>query len=522
MKRSRNQAGQRRGPTAGTLLLGLALLPLPAQAAEPALPLAPDAVLAVATPAAANAPAPAAPITPAKPKRQLLLSGSYRLRQEVWDWFGSGDQGRYNYTGSLLRYGATYTTPKHDFSLELEQPTLLGLPDDATLGAPFGQLGQGASYKDANGSQEASLFIKQAYWRFKGLGAPSNSARLGRFEVIDGTEVIPKDPSLAWMKRERIAHRLLGTFGFTHVGRSFDGGQFVHHTPDLNITLFGGMPTKGVFDLDGGGTLDDIKIGYAAATKPLKHGHFTGETRLFGLYYQDGREGVLKSDNRPGPVRAADTDDVSITTLGGHALGVWDTPRGKVDGLLWAAGQFGDFGNLSHRAYAFAVETGFQPKGMAWSPWFRAGYNRYSGDGDATNGTHGTFFPVLPTPRIYARFPFYTEANLNDAFLQAVAKPSPKLTLRTDVHSLWLADRNDLWCGGGGAFNRPTFGFAGRPSNGKSYLATVLDVSADYQLRKYTTLTGYVGYAFGGEVIDSIYSGNHTGFLGYVEVNQKF
>jgi hypothetical protein len=324
------------------------------------------------------------------------------------------------------------------------------------------------------------------------------------------------------MKRERIAHRLLGTFGFTHVGRSFDGGQFVRNQPNTNVTLFGGMPTKGVFDLDGGTTLEDVKVGYAAVTQPHRHGRFIGETRLFGLYYQDDREGVVKTDNRPAPARAADTENVNITTIGGHALGVWDTSHGKVDGLLWAAGQFGEFGKLDHRAYAFAAEAGFQPRGMKWNPWLRAGYNLYSGDGDSTNGSHGTFFPVLPTPRIYARFPFYTEANLNDAFLQVVTKPSLKLTLRSDVHALSLAEENDLWYGGGGAFNRPTFGYAGRPSNGKSYLTTLLDLSADYQLRKYTTLTGYVGYAFGGEVIDTIYSGSNTGFLGYLELTQKF
>jgi hypothetical protein len=282
------------------------------------------------------------------------------------------------------------------------------------------------------------------------------------------------------------------------------------------------MPTEGVFDLDGGTTLDDIKVGYAAATRPLKGSKFMGEARLFGLHYVDDREGVVKVDNRPGPVRAADTDNVAISTVGGHAIGSWDLPSGKVDGLLWAAGQFGSFGELSHRAFAVSAEAGFQPKNVKWSPWIRAGFNHYSGDDDATDGDHGTFFPVLPTPRIYARVPFFTLANLNDAFGQVVVKPTPKLTVRADAHALWLAEENDLWYAGGGAFNRPTFGYAGRPSNGQKYLATLLDVSADYQLRKYTTVSGYVGYAFGGEVIDRIYSGSNTGFLGYLELTQKF
>ena len=83
---------------------------------------------------------------------------------------------------------------------------------------------------------QASLFIKQAFWRHKGFGGAANSVRLGRFEFIDGAEVMPKDPTLAWMKRERIAHRLIGNFGWSHVQRSFDGGELVRNTPGLNIT----------------------------------------------------------------------------------------------------------------------------------------------------------------------------------------------------------------------------------------------------------------------------------------------
>jgi alginate export protein len=477
---------------------------------------------ATAPPAATGQPAPAAqPAAPARPKREFLFTGSWRTRQEVWDWFGRGDEGRYTFTGSLLRFGGTYATPRHDLSLELAQPTLLNLPKDASLPPPSGQLGHGASYRDANGGQELSLFVKQAFWRVKGLGGKSNSARLGRFEFVDGTETVPKEPSLAWLKRERIAHRLLGTFGFTHVGRSFDGGQFVHNTPDLNLTFFGGMPTEGVFDLDGGATLDDIKVGYAAATRPLTGKRFQGEGRLFGLYYLDERDGVVKTDNRPLPVRMADQEEVSIGTVGGHFLGLWDTGCGKVDGTLWTAGQFGDFGGLSHGAFALAAEAGFQPRGMRWSPWLRAGFFHASGDGDPADGDHGTFFPVLLTPRIYARFPFYTLANLNDAFAQVVLKPHPKWTVRSDVHALWLADPNDLWYIGGGAFQGPSFGYAGRPSNGKQSLATLVDLSADYQVRKYTTLSAYFGYAFGGGVIDRIYDGE-DGLYGYLEFTQRW
>jgi hypothetical protein len=469
-----------------------------------------------APPAAADPP----PGRPAEPR--LILFGSWRLRQEYWNWFDDGDQGRYSFTGSLLRFGGSYVTPRFEATLELEQPTLANLPRDASLAPPLGQLGLGAAYRDANLSQEASLFVKQAFVRVRAPGTSGSGARLGRLEFIDGAETSPKDPSLAWMKRERIAHRLLGTFGFTHVGRSFDGGEAVYARPDFTVTLFAGMPTQGVFNLDGGGTLDEVKVGYAAVTRPLSGTGFQGDARVFGLHYRDERSGVVKQDNRPERARAADKEPVAIHTVGGHFLGLWETAGGKLDGLLWAAGQWGDFGSLSHEAFSLAAELGFQPNGVPGSCWFRVGFLHASGDGDPADGDHGTFFPVLPTPRLYARFPFYTNANLNDAFAQVIFKPAPGVTVRSDLHALWLADAPDLWYVGGGAFERSAFGFGGRPSGNHRGLATLLDVSVDWQWRKDTALTGYLGYAWGGDVIRSIYGGRRSGLFGYVELIRRF
>ena len=60
-----------------------------------------------------------------------------------------------------------------------------------------------------------------------------------------------------WVKLPRKSFRkLIGNFGFTHVGRSFDGAQFVRETSAWNLTLMAGRPTRGVFHTDGWGELD--------------------------------------------------------------------------------------------------------------------------------------------------------------------------------------------------------------------------------------------------------------------------
>jgi len=466
---------------------------------------------------------------PTAPPKGWTISGSWRLRPEMWGWFGvkSGD-GHYTYVASLLRLSAGRQTPRNDILLELAQPTLLELPRHATVSAPQGQLGPGAAYRDASGSQEASVFLKQAFWRFKNLGEPANSLRLGRFEFFDGAETTPADPSMAWLKRERIAQRLIGNFGWSHIGRSLDGLQFMRNTPRLNLTAAGGFPTRGVFDLRGMDTLTGVRVGYAAATWNLpssssgKAGGGAGDARLFGIFYEDARRGVTKTDNRPAAIRAADKQMIRIGTVGGHYLRVAPTGTGKVDSLLWAAGQVGDWGAQSHEAFAFAVEAGYQPNNLPLKPWFRAGYYHASGDGSPGDGQHSTFFLILPTPRAYARFPFYILTNLQDAFAQVILRPDPKWTLRSDFHRLWLANRNDLWYAGGGAFqNAPSFGYAGRPSGGSGDLATLVDLSLDYQWRTTTTVSLYVGYASGGQVVRNIYTGREA-TLTYVELLHRW
>jgi len=302
------------------------------------------------------------------------------------------------------------------------------------------------------------------------------------------------------------------------VGRSFDGIHASVGPPSSNLAVMGGFPTRGVFDVRGSDTLEDVKTLYAAGTWSGPR----SDLRLFGIWYEDSRNAVVKADNRPAAARAADRAPVRVTTLGGHYLRQFPSAAGTGDLLLWAAGQFGSWGGLDHEAIAFAAEAGWQPKGLPWKPWFRGGYFHGSGDGDPADGKHETFFPVLPTPRIYARFPFYTNANLNDAFGQILLRPEPRVTVRADVHRLWLANRGDAWYAGGGAFQpAPSFGYAGRPSGGSDDLGTLLDLSVDYQWRPSTTLSFYLAQAFGGRVVRNIYGGRDAS-LAYVEVLHRW
>jgi len=453
----------------------------------------------------------------------LEISINWRTRAEGWNWFeGKTGNSDYGLWDSLLRVGIGQTGERFSWFLEGEQPSILGLPNNAVVAAPQGQLGLGGSYYAANNNHTnvANGFVKQAFVNFKHLGPAG--LKLGRFEYFDGLEVTPKDPLLATVIQTRISSRLISNFAFAAVQRTYDGVQLSANAGQNNFTFFGARPTQGVYQVKGMDELD-VDAYYGAYTRSVVTKQSAGELRVFGLGYIDHRTLVLKTDNRPAPIRAADFGKIEIATWGADYAHVFNTTNtGKFDFLLWGAVQTGSWGNLEQRAAAFVGETGWQPPVKVLKPWLSAGYSYGSGDGNAKDSRHGTFFQLLPTPRQYARFPFYNMMNNEDLYGTLNLRPASKLSLRSEVHTLRLASASDLWYSGGGAFQPKTFGYTGRPSNGNRGLANVWDLSADCQITRSFSTTLYYGHAWGKGVIAAIYPNNANGQLIFLETNLRF
>jgi hypothetical protein len=472
------------------------------------------------------APAPAKKeVPPADHKLGPLdFAVSWRARAEGWDWFKSNTgHGNYTFGDSLLRISIGQRSEHFDWSLEGEQVALVGLPSLAVVAAPQGQLGLGGSYYAANSNSTNAIggFLKQGFVRFKDFGS---SIKVGRFEYFDGTELKPKDPTLATIIQTRVSQRLIANFGFAAVQRTFDGAQLSSSLGRNNLTFVAMRPTEGVFQVEGMGELD-IDTYYGAFTMPVESSHGSGQLRVFGLGYIDHRTRTLKTDNRPAAARGADLQKIEIATYGADYAHVFNTPTaGKFDVIGWMALQAGSWGLLTQRASAFVAEAGWQPPVKMLKPWISAGYSYGSGDGNNTDNKHGTFFQVLPTPRLYARFPFYNMMDNQDAYLTLNVKPTSKLALRTEAHTLRLANAKDLWYSGGGAFQRATFGFTGRPSPGGGVrgLANVWDMSADYQFTKMFGATLYYAHAWGKSVIANLYPRDPNGQLIFLETNFRY
>lgn len=515
-------AGKRRKHGAGAVT-ALVLL-LAAAGAAPARAQSPEPSPEDDAPAAALA-ARQTPATTQAPRiGGVKFSGSVRARMESWSWFEAPPaESDYTFGALNVRLALEQKKERIEWRIEGLFPVLFALPANSIAPGPQGQLGLGATYFAANGRQDASAVFRQGYVRFKHRrGQAAYGFRLGRFEFSDGAEVAPADATLAALKRDRIAQRLIGSFGFSHVGRGFDGVEFVRNTPQWNLTLLAARPTEGVFQVRSLHQLD-VDLHYAALTRQLAGASSRSEWRAFVLHYHDGRRSV-KTDNRALAARTADTRNIRLTTFGGHWLGVFGTGGGKTDLLFWGAAQAGRWGALDHRAFAIAAEAGRQFD-APWRPWLRGGYFYSTGDGDPNDDEHTTFFQVLPTPRIYARFPFYNLMNNQDLFAELRLRPASRVGLRADVRHLRLASRGDLWYAGGGPFDRRTFGYAGRPSNGHRNLGVLFDVGLDYDPTATTRLTFYFGGVRGGAVPAAIYPAggrNPIARFLYLELNQRF
>jgi hypothetical protein len=287
-----------------------------------------------------------------------------------------------------------------------------------------------------------------------------------------------------------------------------------------NLTIVAGVTTRGVFQVDGWGW-NRAGFAYAAYTSDWGTGRHAADTRVFVIEYDDWR-GVLKTDNQPPSLQTANTGNIVINTFGGHSIHALDTNVGTIDLMVWGLGQTGRWGVQKQRSGALDAEAGFQPKTTRLEPWIRGGYTWSSGDDNPVDNTHGTFFQLLPTPRPYARFPFFNMMNIEDIYGSLILRPDSKVTTRSDIHSLRLTSKNDLWYTGGGVFQPWTFGYTGRSTSGRRSLANLYDTSVEYRPNSKLTLTGYFGYAQGLAVMQQIYPKGKDGNLGYIEVLYRF
>ena len=444
-----------------------------------------------------------------------------RERANATQWFSAlPNPEQYGHGDSLLRIAIAQRIRRFDWQLEMSNNSELVLPTDAVSPVTAqGQLGLGGTYyaANSNNSNPAAVSFKTGFLRYH-FQRDADAIRVGRIEFFDGQETTPKDKTLLWLQTNRIAQRLIGNFGFSNGQRSLDGIDAKVGGTNWNLTAMGARAVQGVFKMAGNEELN-VDVQYLAYSRYVAQQHVL--LRGFAIGYHDGRTGLTKTDNRTEAVRALDHKNIRIGTYGGSMIATAPVGRQSVDLLVWGVGQNGSWGTLSHRAGAIAVEGGFRANTIPSRPWLRGGLLRSTGDNNPTDGEHNTYFQVLPTPRNYARFPYFNMMNSQDQFVQLMDDPSSRLQLRSDLHFLQLTSSKDLWYQGGGPFDNKAFGYVGRPANGHGSFSTLYDLSADYALTKQVSLTAYYAHSFGKSVVRAIYPVETGANYGYFELQYK-
>ena len=430
------------------------------------------------------------------------LGLAQRVRAEVWDAFAPGSDW---FVGSRTRVRAHYAWRElAALSAEYQHVELAGMGADAS--------GAALAYRNANGGDARGDGdqLRQLWLELRPHAALS--LRGGRQDLEFGSEPDYPEPDWRYLKSARLGQRLVGTVGWSHVERAYDGASARLDLAGTRFTAFGAQPTTGVFDAERGyRRLDGILIGGLGAT--VARGALSPDAELgfFAIAYQDERSSA----------RGGLLQDVEVYTLGASWLGVHALGPGKLDLLLWGAGQLGDYDGQDHAAGAGLFEVGYQLPRVFARPWLRAGVNAASGDGSPADGRHRTFFNLMPTNHPYYGFADQLAfQNLVDSFVQLKLAPHPRLALNLFFHDFRLHQSEDARYAGSGAFDHDSFGFSALAANGNPHVGQEYDLVLGFTPHEFVELE--VGYAYldGGGAFAA--SASRTLHFGYAMLSLRY
>jgi hypothetical protein len=424
---------------------------------------------------------------------RLDLSAETRWRWENWKARTASDS---NMVGGRTRLGLRFTWDERLAALVEGQHVFLGGLTADSSGAAVNY----RAYTQSGDSTTASALHLRQLW-VEGHLIPSLRLRVGRQPIGAGTLLTYPEAAWTYLRQSRLAQRLVGTVGWSHVERVYDGIAGSFDPSGWHVEAYAAQPATGVFDARGGYQANwDVIVG--GAELAARRGTLAPNTELGGFFvgYSDARD--------PDDVTGL-FGDVRVYTLGLSALGVYPLGPGAADVLVWGSGQFGDYADttpsgvrdLDHCAWALIGEFGYQATSLPGQPWLRTGVNVASGDADPDDGAHRTFFNVLPTNHIYYGYADQLAfQNLVNWFAQLRLTPLPGVDLELFLHRFWLFDDADGRYAGSGAFARNDFGFSRSASNGSDDVGTELDAVVSWQATAHVSFLAGFAYLWGGDV----------------------
>jgi hypothetical protein len=455
--------------------------------------------------------APAQNGAPAEPPPSASAAGDTAFlvenmtRAELWRYFqpppNAATRPEYTFVGNRSTLAVSYRGSRWSARGALQYVRLENLPA-GSIGP--GLLGTGAAYFfQASGTFSYQFYLRglSLGWRDAASGAWFEGGRLSR---AASTEAPSGDATIDRLVATELNGRLLGDMEWSFYQRAWDGVRGGVRRGGLAATVTAAVPTQGTFEESANLSMDRVRV--AAAELTLAPGALLPRTRVefFGIGYDDTRPVTARPDNSGHEPRRA---DIRVWTAGASAAGAYPWRWGVTDVAGWAAGQSGAWYELSHRAAAATGAVGHRFTGVPWQPWLRAGTAYASGDTSATDGAHGTFFPLLPSGDRVSRLNAYALMNVVDRWAALEVQPHRALDVTVSVRRVTLASAADRWYQGSGATLRfgNYFGFQGRSGRGGSTIGTVVDGTATWRPVRSWTLRAFAGRIMGGDVVTRLF-----------------
>jgi hypothetical protein len=435
------------------------------------------------------------------------FGGSVRTRYEVKDGYGipglpgsvdfraQGADVDNNYFLERIRVRAGYTDK---WWSALVEGQLSLAQSDERFAYPNVPPVPGTVQRKGEGPEADVIELHQAYVTAGNHKEFPVSAKVGRQEVSYGDD------------------RLIGTFGWNNIGRTFDMAKVRWQNEWFGADFFTGrpvIPQDGVFDVVN--DYDWFSGFWANTTKVPRHSF---EFYVLARDASAKAPAAVPSPQFPQPsARDVGTVGLRVKSLAGE-LGNWDY---TVDLI----GQFGSFRDprpgapqerLTQQAYAAILQGGYTFKDAWGTPRLGLEYDYSSGDKDPFDDKHQTLDNLYPTNhRFYGYMDFFSLQNMQDIRSIFQIKPVPRLSLAIEGHVFWLANTHDSFynVGGvarGGVNPTPGTGYGVNP-NYDSFVGTELDVVGGYALTRFAQVELGYGHFFVGNYIDSSLSNPNFG-----------
>jgi hypothetical protein len=317
------------------------------------------------------------------------------------------------------------------------------------------------------------------------LGAEGNDKfdlRQAWIEIGDAKSSFPMTLKVGRQLLSYGDERLVGSFDWNNIGRTFDAAKLTYTGSDWSVDAFGASVVNvdrddiNESDFTNGGSRDQFFGGLYFSTKALG----IQTTDLYAFYLDESTV----------------TGDTGFVTLGSRVK----STAGKLNGFDYdfeGALQFGDLKGKDLSAGAVHAGAGYTFANAPWKPRIGLEYNFATGDGNPGDNNTDTFQNLFPTNhKFYGYADFFSWQNIHNPAIQLKLAPTKTLTLQADYHLFWLDETADGWYRANGVTKvRPAP--AGKKAD--SFVGSEIDFTATWKATKNLSLQAGYSHFFSGD-----------------------